>query len=237
MKHARRLCIAVLGSIMALAVAGSAIGADLQVDPVRLEITAGRATTLLRIRNQAAEPITLRVYALDWAQRDGVDVLAPNQDLILSPAVVTIPGNGSQTVRIGFRRPPAGPRAARVIVEEAPIAHAGGIRMILRLDLPLFAGIRAGDMSALRWSVAPSAGGGWAVEAVNPTADFISVTPAAAAAALGLHQPPPIAFGTILPGSRRLWLLPPGPAPVLASAGAAGQGSHATLAGSQTPRP
>jgi fimbrial chaperone protein len=201
------LCAAALGA--APAAAGS-----LQVDPIRLEISADRRIATLRIRNEEAVPATIRAYPLAWRQEGGEDVYEDSDALIVSPPIFTIPGGGTQIVRVGLRGAAGAGQSYRLIVEEVPEATPGGVQVALRLNLPLFAMLPEGRQADLQWQSARE-GGRIVVTAVNRGAGPVRIDPASAAAAVGLAAPPEQLFGTVLPGSSRRWVIEP-------QAGAAG---------------
>ena len=57
-----------------------------------------------------------------WEQVGGEERLSPTRDVLVSPAVFTIPANGSQIVRVALRRPPDAERelSYRLILTEVP---------------------------------------------------------------------------------------------------------------------
>ena len=202
---------ALLGGACAflLAAAGfsPAAAGTLQIDPIKLEIGGTRKTASLTVRNEEPTPVTIRVHALAWSQDGGSDRYQESAAIIVSPPIFTLPANGTQTIRVGLRTPAASGRAYRLIVEEVPEASPGtGVRVALRLDLPLFAGLNAGRPSELSWSIWRNRDNVLVAEAVNPGSSYVRIEPDALAAATGLRLPS-ITFGTVLPGSRRRWIL------------------------------
>jgi fimbrial chaperone protein len=196
-------CLAAMVAAPAPAVAGS-----LQVDPIRLEINAGRRTATLRVSNQEQTPVTIRAYALTWTQVNGEDRYEETAAVVVSPPIFTIPGGGTQLIRLGLRTPGADPRAYRVMVEEVPQASpGGGVQVALRLNLPLFAMIGAGEAGELSWSASRGADGRWTVEAANRGRGYVRIEQAAAEAATGLDFDPQTNLGTVLPGSSRRWTI------------------------------
>lgn len=201
-------CLAAAAALAAPAAAGT-----LQVDPIRLEINAGRRTATLRVRNQEQAPVTIRAYALEWTQPDGEDHYQESAALIVSPPVFTIPAGGTQLIRVGLRRPAADPRAFRLMVEEVPRALPGsGVQVALRLNLPLFAMMEAGSAAELSWSASRTADGRWTVEAANAGSHYVRVEPAAAEAATGVNFEANANLGVVLPGSRQRWVVGAEPA-------------------------
>ena len=182
-----------------------AAAGTLQVNPVLVQVDAGRRTATVTVRNEEAASVTIRAYPLAWRQEAGEDRYEESAAVIVSPPIFTIPAGGTQLVRVGLRRPGSEPQAYRLIVEEIPEAHpGGGIQVALRLNLPFYASIEPGRPETLRWSARRS-GSGWEVEAVNGGAGFVRVDPDMARAATGIEFSDEIAFGTVLPGATRRW--------------------------------
>ena len=192
----------------------AATAGSLQVDPIRLEINAGRRTATVRVRNQEQVPVTIRAYPLTWNQADGEDLYEETGEVIVSPPIFTIPAGGTQIVRVGLRTPSADPKAYRLIVEEVPQASPGnGVQVALRLNLPLFVMMPEGEQAALAWTATRAADGAVTLEATNSGPGFVRVDMAAAEAATGLDIDPGFNLGTVLPGRTRRYTIPAG-APV-----------------------
>jgi fimbrial chaperone protein len=188
-----------------------AAAGTLQVNPVLVELGTDHRIASITVRNEESTPVTIRAYPLSWSQIEGENVYSDSSDVIVSPPVFTLAPGATQVVRVGLRRPSATGRAYRLIVEEVPAASpGGGIRVALRLDLPLFASIEASPPNALRWSIT-RAGGEATLEASNPSSGYVRLDPAAASEATGLDFGDRIFFGTILPGATRRWTLSEAP--------------------------
>src|SRR6185436_10193437 len=76
------------------------------ISPIRLDLSAGAKTAALTVRNDAQE-VLVQAEMMLWEQVDGEDRLTPTRDLLVSPAVFTLPPNGSQLVRVALRHVPA----------------------------------------------------------------------------------------------------------------------------------
>lgn len=139
-KTARHLCLAVSFS----AVASTAFGAELSVDPLRLMLDPATRSAPISVRNDDDKPIIVQVRIKAWSQPTGKDQLDDTRDLLVTPAVVEIPAHGSQTLRIGRRVPAnAGQREQtyRILIKEVlPEAKPGAtaLRMALEISLPVF---------------------------------------------------------------------------------------------------
>jgi fimbrial chaperone protein len=194
--------------VAALAAPAPALAGSLQVDPIRLEISTGRRTATVRVRNQEQVPVTIRAYPLEWNQVDGEDRYTESSAVIVSPPIFTIPAGGTQIIRVGLRNASADPRAFRLMVEEVPQASPGtGVQVALRLNLPLFAMMNAGAQSELAWSARRGGDGRWTVEASNGGRNYVRVEPAAAEAATGVDLDSNFNLGVVLPGSSRRWVI------------------------------
>ncbi|WP_167737578.1 fimbrial biogenesis chaperone [Sphingomonas parva] len=208
----RKLDWALAGGVCAFLLASAGLSAPaaagtLQIDPVRLEIGKARKTASLTVRNVEDAPVTIQAHALGWSQQDGGDTYQESAAVIVSPPIFTVPPGGTQIVRVGLRNPAASEGAYRLIVEEVPEAAVGtGVRVALRLDIPLYAGLQPGKPGELAWSVWRDAQRGWIAEAANRGSGYVRVEPEELGAAVGLRLSG-VTFGTVLPGSRRRWML------------------------------
>ena len=204
--------LAIACGAAALCVAAPAIPAaagTLQVNPVLVAIDRDHRTATVTVRNVEATPVTIRAYPLAWHQADGNDNYEESGAVIVSPPIFTIAPGGTQLVRVGLRNPAAGPQSYRLIIEEVPeAAPAEGIRVALRLNLPLYATIPVGNAAQLRWSAARSADG-WVIVAQNPGPGYVRLGGDAARDATGVRFEDTVNFGTVLPGATRRWRVGP----------------------------
>lgn len=203
----------VCAALLAAAAPSAAEAGTLQVDPISVEISADRKTASIRVKNEDKAPVVVRAYALNWAQADGKDVYSETTALILSPPVATIAPGATQLIRVGLRSASSASTPYRIMIEEVPQARPGqGIQVALRLNLPLFVNMAQGSADTLRWSTFKEAGGSWAIEARNPSKDYVRIDPTEASKQTGLAQSPAVISGVILPGSSRRWSLGTAPA-------------------------
>ena len=182
----------------------------LQVNPVLLEISANRRTATVTLRNQEATAVTIRAYPLEWRQADGNESYAETSAVIVSPPIFTIAPGATQLIRVGLRSPSGARQAYRLIIEEVPDASpSNGIRVALRLNIPLYAMMPAGQASALSWSAWQEADGGWTIEAVNGGPGYVRLSRELAQGATGIRAGDQVNFGTVLPGATRRWHIGP----------------------------
>lgn len=193
-------------ALLAVAPAFPAVAGTLEVNPVLVQIDADRRTGTVTVRNVESQPVTIRAEALEWRQADGGESYEESDAVIVSPPIFTIPGGGTQLVRVGLRRPSDAPQAYRLIIEEVPAANpGGGIRVALRLNLPLHVMMDPADPAGVTWSAMRDAEGGWTIEAVNPGTGYVRLDSEMARQATGITHADTIHFGTLLPGATRRW--------------------------------
>ena len=134
----------------------AAPSASFNISPLRLEIKSSEEHDFLLVRNQSDRDSGVQVRVFGWTQVDGADVYRPSDDFVISPSIISIPGQTAQTFRI-IRRTlrVGGPETSyRVVIDELPTASNAGGRQAatrLRITVPLFDGTEASTRAALVW--------------------------------------------------------------------------------------
>lgn len=190
-----------------------ALAGTFSISPLRVELSSESQTGALTIRNQDDAPVVVQAQAMLWQQDAGQEQLTPSRDVLVSPAVFTIPGNGSQLVRVALRVPVDAQRelSYRVILTEVPQKASPdftGLNVALRLSLPVFVAPVTAAKPQLEWSAARNADGAVTITAFNSgnAHDRIlsfSAAPATGAAAAISHD----VAAYLLPGRSRTWTL------------------------------
>lgn len=191
----------------------SARAGTFSISPLRVELSSVAQTGALTLRNQDDSPVVVQAQAVLWAQADGQDQLTSTRDLLVSPAVFTVPGNGSQLVRVALRVPADAQRelSYRVILTEVPQQTSPdftGLNVALRLSLPVFVAPAVPAKPQLEWSAARSADGSVALTARNMgnahdrVLSFSVTSPEAAAVAMSRDV-----ATYLLPGQAWTWML------------------------------
>lgn len=194
--------------------AGSAESASFGVSPVRADLDSRRPVASFVLRNRAATETVVQVDVAAWRQHDGADVLEPTNALIATPPIATIPAGGEQVVRVGLRPgavPDSREQAYRLLFEEVPAAAPSefqGLRVTLRMSLPVFVRAVGGGRPALQWQADLSAGGELVVSATNTGAAHAQVTSLDVAEDTGVAIATTPLAGYVLAGQRREWRLP-----------------------------
>jgi fimbrial chaperone protein len=189
-----------------------AAAGTLTVNPILVEIGTARRAGSVTVQNLENVPVTIRAYPLSWNQADGQDHYEDTSAVIVSPPVFTIPAGGTQIVRVGLRQASPTPQSYRLMIEEVPPAEAGGgIRVALRLNLPLYSNLPQGPQTDVAWSATRQADGQWSLEARNSGPGWVRIDAAAAKRATGIEFEDGFGFGTVLPGATRRWSIGPDP--------------------------
>jgi fimbrial chaperone protein len=190
-----------------------ALAGTFSISPLRVELSSRTATGALTLRNQEDTPVVVQAEVLLWEQAGGEEKLTQTRDLLVSPAVVTIPGNGSQLVRVALRRPVDAKRelSYRLILTEVPQTASPdftGLNVALRLSLPIFIAPVATAEPGLEWSAVRSSDGSFALTARNTGNAHARVLSFDALSATGSRLGSPQNVSAyILPGQARTWTL------------------------------
>ncbi len=132
----------------------------LTVLPVNIDMRPGQLATTLTVLNQGAAETSVQVRALAWTQPNGLEMLTPSTEVLVSPPIVTIPAGASQVVRLVLRHAPTGREATyRILLDQIPPAAAPGtVRVALRLSIPVFAEPATRAIAHVQYHVESDAG-------------------------------------------------------------------------------
>ena len=199
-----------------LAAAATAAASTLGVAPIRVELSPKQNIAVVTVRNEEDSPVTVQARPAAWSQQDGQDQLADTHDVLVTPPLFTIPSNGYQVVRIALLRKPDPSRELdyRMVLSEVPPAKAAevtGVRIALRITLPIFVAAATPTSPDLSWRHSWLPDGTLQVEAQNHGSAHIQIfdfdAQSADHAAQVLHTD---AARYLLPGSGARWQLHPG---------------------------
>jgi fimbrial chaperone protein len=135
----------------------SALPASFFVSPVRVDLSARKATAAMTVRNDSDQPVVIQLQTVAWSQADGQESTTPTSELIATPPLFTLPPQGSQIVRLGLRKPDplnSTEQTFRLFLQEVPApVRPGdqGVTMALRLSIPVFVSPITPKGPALIW--------------------------------------------------------------------------------------
>ena len=158
--------------MLMLAAAGPAAAGTFSIAPVRIELAGAQRTAVLTVHNDDAAPLVVQLSVLNWAQPAGGESYAATRDLLATPPVFTLPPNGEQIVRVALRRDPDAARELdyRLLLAEVPQPidkNFTGLRVALRLSIPVFVKAASPAPAALAWRAQWQDDGKLAVSASN----------------------------------------------------------------------
>lgn len=202
--------------------AGAQQPGSLLIWPVNPVIEGDARAAALWLENPGKSPITLQVRIYAWAQQDGRNVYAPQDEVIGTPPIVSIEPGQRQLVRLTRTTPP--PAIAetpyRIVVDEVPTANASvapgaSVSFRMRYSLPLFSYSPRGNGKArlpapapqISWRAGADAGDRF-LEIRNDGTGHARLTDVSFAA--GPHKSPVAQglLGYVLPGASMRWPLP-----------------------------
>jgi fimbrial chaperone protein len=202
--HPHAAIVSVLASAAAFWLPPASAG-SFSISPLRLDLAPQATTAALTVRNQEATPVIVQAQALAWSQVAGAEQLDATKDLLVSPAVFTLPPNGAQLVRVALRRSvePTRELAYRMVLQEVPPEASPdftGLTVTLKLSLPIFVAATTPAPAELRWSLDRDAGGHVVLHVVNDGGTHVRV--------LGLTLTPQTDSGAVLKQSVAAYVLP-----------------------------
>ncbi|MFY9513394.1 MAG: fimbria/pilus periplasmic chaperone [Rubrivivax sp.] len=158
--HARLTRYVVLLWLSLLASVPAAAG-GFSILPTRLQLGSERSVQSVVLTNSGAQTVVIESQVRVWPE--GADGQLAN-DLVVSPAVVTLPPGERMRVRVGLLRPgaTASERAYRLYFTELPSPsplQGAGIGVRLRIGIPVFVAPQQPRPQALHWQLDSDADG------------------------------------------------------------------------------
>jgi fimbrial chaperone protein len=147
MQRSRLLLASLLALLLGLALcqAEPAFAANFTVNPIRLIFSPNTRSALLTLRNQSPEALRFQLNMFAWDQSPhGEMQLAPTEDIVFFPTLLTLAAGESRNIRVGPTTPfAASEKTYRVFVEELPPLEMPegdptGVRVLTRMGIPIF---------------------------------------------------------------------------------------------------
>lgn len=134
--------------IIGAAVSPHAHAAAFNVKPTQIRLSTKVKSGMLGVRNESGETTRFQLSVFAWSQSaKGEMQLAPTQDIVFFPSLLSLAPGEERQIRIGSTVP-AGPteRTYRIFVEELPPAvkakdaqnGATQVRVLTRMGVPIF---------------------------------------------------------------------------------------------------
>ncbi|MCA9581001.1 MAG: molecular chaperone [Myxococcales bacterium] len=136
--------------VWVLAPMASAHAATFSVHPIKIDLSTKRKSELFAVRNTGHERLRFQITVHEWKQsRTGEVELAPTEDIVFYPRMLTLQGGEERNIRVGLARTFVSSAAKvkkektyRIIVEELPshTPKAAGpqVRVLTKMSVPIF---------------------------------------------------------------------------------------------------
>lgn len=143
----RATCSRLLAVAAASALAGRASparGAEVQVHPVRVELSPGARSEIVVLRNNGAEPASFEVQIRAWDQSAAGEMrLSPTEDVVVFPLVLLLAPGEERNVRVGAAIPfGAVEKTYRLFIQELPAPArpdaTSQVHVLTRIGIPVF---------------------------------------------------------------------------------------------------
>lgn len=190
---------------------GQAVAASFSINPTTFTLSGQRATAVIQVVNNGAEPVRLQADALRWGTDGTEETLTDTDEVVLNPPIFTIAPGKVQFLRFGLRDAGSGPRerSYRILLEEIPDggSQGAGLRTLLRISAPVFMPPLQ-PIEKLHWEVVRTTTGSELIAAnegnVHAKLHALRLLDDA-----GTKTVFSAGLTYVLPGQRRHWKLPP----------------------------
>jgi fimbrial chaperone protein len=179
------------------------------VSPVRVELSSGKLTSVIKVNNSSDESLMMQVSVLRWTTDGEKDIYSPVDDILLNPPVFSVPAHGTQVLRLGLRKFKGAPdeQAYRLIVAEVPgplPVGFVGLRTIVRVSIPIFI-TRPAVTAQLSWEAKRDTAGTLVITAVNQGHAHIQIRSMDLLSDQSAERPSKNLNDYLLPGQKHEW--------------------------------
>jgi fimbrial chaperone protein len=147
----RRSLLRVVGTLGGIAYGCCSHAGALAVAPTRVELSSAHPVATMQVSNEGDRTVIIQLERMAWSQRDGEDVYTASTALVATPTVFELAPHAKQVVRVACRGESDGSEHAYRLyaseVEEPPSGGDSGVRMLVRIGVPVFAESRSTQSS------------------------------------------------------------------------------------------
>jgi fimbrial chaperone protein len=202
-----------LGLALLLIASRAALAGSFSVGPVRVDLSTKQPVATVVVHNDGTEPSIVQLDVVSWTQDATEDVYAATSELLATPPIFTVPPGGSHVVRVGLRRrvDPQRELSYRLFLQELPPPpdpNLQGMRMVLRIGVPVFVAPSAKSKPELTWRTTMAADGAIKVSLANNGTEHVKIGDLELTPMDGALPPRVQHVSTyVLPGQSREWLV------------------------------
>lgn len=133
------------------------LASAIEVTPTKVFFNPDQKYTFITIKNLSNEQVFAQAEQLDWQQENSKDIYTQSNDLLISPIIFSIKSKGEQILRIGRKKMNTDnniEKSYRLLISEIPdqFQHNNGLKMVLRLSIPIFIEPNQKTEHELQWS-------------------------------------------------------------------------------------
>ena len=138
-----RTIVAATAAALLVSAVSPASAATFTVNPTQIFLSGKTTTALLTLRNDSEETLRFQLTAFSWQQTPSGELsLAPTQDVVFFPALLTLGPKEERRIRVGSTVGAAEQeKTYRIFVEELPAAagpQANAVRVLTKMGIPIF---------------------------------------------------------------------------------------------------
>jgi len=147
MRQALFACLALAGAVVGpfpRCEAAEVGGGRFSINPTLVVLPPGATSVLVALGNESDAAMRFQLAAYAWDQApEGEMKLAPTEDIVFFPQMLTLGPGESRNVRVAtLLAPGAIERSYRLFIEELPASEAAGkagaVQMLARVGIPIF---------------------------------------------------------------------------------------------------
>lgn len=129
----------------------------IEVTPTKIFLDQNKKITYITVKNLSKQKVFMQAELLNWQQNKNKNIYTPSNELILSPLIFAIEPQQEQIVRVGQKKNYKQIKqelSFRLLLSELPdqFKIASGLKMMLRLNLPIFIEPDTKESIELQWS-------------------------------------------------------------------------------------
>lgn len=131
---------------------------SIKVSPTRIDLSSKEKIATLTVSSPSQNPILIQTELVRWTQENGEDIYTPTERLAVLPSAFSIPPGQKQQLRIALQHPSSDLETAyrlyvREVVSSKESGYQGGLKIALRIGIPIFVEPLTQPIEVLDWEV------------------------------------------------------------------------------------
>lgn len=187
--------------------------AGLVISPFRANLNAEQTSAVFNVTNSHDEPMVVQANTVEWLQQaNGEDIFNETEDVIATPAIVTIPPKATYLIRVGLLKKTVETqeKTYRLFIEEVPsdLQKKVGLNIALRASLPIFVKpLNISLMPQITWKMRQKTNDSFLLTAHNTGNSHVQILGFSILANNSEVFKNPKVLSYLLPNSQKEWLI------------------------------